>query len=60
MNNPEEFIYYEDPNIYDGWLLMYRPSDKKIIWRDYIVRQKGLTEENKEEIESYVHKNLMK
>ena len=53
----QDWICYEDKDIYDGWCLMYRPSDGKIIWRDYVVRLRKLTDEDKRRIEKDVRKN---
>lgn len=59
MNN-DEFQYYEDPDVYDGWILMYRPSDGKIIWRDYVVKLREISVEYKRKTEQYIRKNLIK
>jgi len=60
MEDNNGFIYYEDPDVYDGWMLMYRPSDGKVIWRDYVVRLRNISVEFKRETEEYIRKNLIK
>jgi hypothetical protein len=49
----EEYICYEDPRIYDGWILQFHPETKDIIWRDFYVTNR-ITKEKKLEIENEV------
>lgn len=57
-NNINEFIYYEEPSLYDGWICMYRPSDGKTIWRDYILRMRGISEETMQTIKNKLDKKF--
>lgn len=54
----DEWIAYEDPYIYDGWILQYSPYLKEIKWRDFYVTNR-MSSEKKLEIESEV-KQLFK
>ncbi len=56
MSDINEFIYHEEPSLYEGWICMYKPSDGKIIWRDYIVDHLNITEEMKEGIKQKLDK----
>lgn len=52
----EYWVTYEDPLIYDGWILRFHPVTREIKWRDFYITER-LSAEKKLEIEEYI-KNL--
>ena len=50
------YMTYEDPQIYDGWILQFHPITREIKWRDFCITQR-LSPGKKLEIEEYI-KNM--
>jgi hypothetical protein len=54
----KDFIAFEDPNIYDGWILQFNPETKEILWRVDHWMFTTLTDEKKKETEDYIVNNI--
>ena len=52
----KDWVAFENPLIYDGWILEFHPKTREIKWRDFYITQR-LSPEKKLEIEEYI-KNL--
>lgn len=52
-NIEEDYWVYEDPEIYDGWILQFHSITREVIWRNHHAVDK-LTPEKKLEIEQHI------